>query len=62
MSDNKVALKTAYGRYVSVNSAGELIGRSEAVGPRETWDPVFEEVCGVWVCEEVHVFDEGRVL
>ena len=45
VSDNKVALKTAYGRYVSVNSAGELIGRSEAVGPRETWDPVFEEVC-----------------
>ncbi len=44
VSDNKIALKTAFGRYVSVNSAGELIGRSEAVGPRETWDPVFEEV------------------
>ena len=33
------------GRYLSVDSAGELSGKSEAVGQRETWEPVFEEVC-----------------
>lgn len=43
VSENKIALKTGYGRFVSVNSAGELTGRAEAMGPRETWDPVFEE-------------------
>lgn len=44
VSETKIALKSGYNRYVSVNSAGELIGRTEAIGPRETWEPVFEEV------------------
>lgn len=44
MSENKIALKTGYGLYVSVNSAGELTGQAEAIGLREMWDPVFEDV------------------
>ena len=44
VSENRIALKSGYNRYVSVNSAGELIGRMEAIGPRETWEPVFEDV------------------
>lgn len=44
VTENRIALKSGYSRYVSVNSAGELIGRVEAIGPRETWEPVFEEV------------------
>lgn len=47
VSETKVALKSGYNRYVGVNSAGELIGRAEAVGPRETWEPVFEEVMAI---------------
>ena len=43
-SETKVALKSGYGRYVGVNTSGELIGRAEAIGPREMWEPVFEEV------------------
>ena len=43
-SETKIALKSAYGRYMGVNTSGELIGRAEAIGPRETWEPVFEEV------------------
>ena len=43
-SETKVALKSGYGRYVGVNTSGDLIGRAEAIGPRETWEPVFEEV------------------
>ena len=50
MAENKYAFKTGYGRYVSVNTAGELTGQAEAIGPRETWEPVFEEVC---VCVRV---------
>ena len=49
VAENKYAFKTGYGRYMSVNTAGELTGRAEAIGPRETWEPVFEEVC-VCVC------------
>ena len=49
VTENKYAFKTGYGRYMSVNTAGELTGRAEAIGPRETWEPVFEEVC-VCVC------------
>ena len=45
VAENKYAFKTGYGRYMSVNTAGELTGRAEAIGPRETWEPVFEEVC-----------------
>ena len=44
VSENRIALKTGYDRYVSVNSAGELIGRTEALGPREMWEPVFDDV------------------
>ena len=44
VSETRVAFKTGYDRYVSVNSAGELIGRTEAIGPREMWELVFEEV------------------
>ena len=44
VAENRIALKTGYGRYVSVNAAGEVVGRMEAIGPRETWEPVFEGV------------------
>ena len=49
LSETKIALKSAYGRYVGVSTSGELVGRAEAVGPREQWEPVFEDVC-VCVC------------
>ena len=45
VGETKVAFKSAYGRYVSVSTSGELAGRMEAMGPREQWEPVFEEVC-----------------
>ena len=49
LSENKIALKSGYGRYLGVNSAGEVIGKSEAVALREQWEPVFEDV-SVCVC------------
>ena len=62
VSENKIALKTGYGRYVSVNSAGELTGRAEAIGLRETWDPVFEDVSICLLCSEVKVAIVGSEL
>ena len=59
VAENKYAFKTGYGRYMSVNTAGELTGRAEAIGPRETWEPVFEDVC-VCVCVCVCVGEGGR--
>ena len=44
VSDTKVAFKTAYDRYVAASTSGELAGQAEAVGPREQWELVFEEV------------------
>ena len=44
VAETKVALKSGYGRYLGVDTAGELVGRAEAVGSRESWEPVFEEV------------------
>ena len=44
IGEAKLAMKSAYGRFVSVSVSGELAGRMEAVGPREQWEFVFEEV------------------
>ena len=59
VAENKYAFKTGYGRYMSVNTAGELTGRAEAIGPRETWEPVFEDVC-VCVCVLGRVGEGGK--
>jgi protein FRG1 len=38
IDDKHVALKSGYGKYLSVNSAGLLIGRSDAISPREYFE------------------------
>ena len=40
----QIALKSGYGCYLGVNTAGEVIGKTEAVAAREQWEPVFENV------------------
>ncbi|CAI7996118.1 Protein FRG1 [Geodia barretti] len=62
---DRVAIKTAYGRYVSVAISGDLAGRTEAMGPREQWELVFEEG-KVALCACNHRFltvtDDGRLV
>lgn len=41
----RVALKSGYGKYMGINSDGLVMGRSDAIGAREQWEPVFQEVC-----------------
>eukprot|EP00731_Ephydatia_muelleri_P039280 Em1329g1a len=65
VSETKVALKSGYGRYVGVNTAGELTGKAEAVGPREIWEPVFEEgKLALCACNHrfLTVTDENKVF
>uniref|UniRef100_A0A8D0BL91 Protein FRG1 n=1 Tax=Salvator merianae TaxID=96440 RepID=A0A8D0BL91_SALMN len=43
LSDTRIALKSGYGKYLGINSDGLVIGRSDAIGSREQWEPVFQE-------------------
>lgn len=40
--DKHVALKSAYGKFLSVNQNGLLVGRSDAVSPKEYFEVEFE--------------------
>ncbi|CAF1274848.1 unnamed protein product [Adineta ricciae] len=42
ISENKVAFKSGFGKYLAINKNGLVIGRSEAIGMREHFEPVFE--------------------
>lgn len=46
----RIALKSGYGKYLGVNSEGLVVGRSDAIGAREQWEPVFQEVSGPNIC------------
>ncbi|XP_030886776.1 protein FRG1 [Leptonychotes weddellii] len=39
----RIALKSGYGKYLGINSDGLVVGRSDAIGPREQWEPVFQD-------------------
>ncbi|XP_059057492.1 protein FRG1 homolog [Achroia grisella] len=41
--ENKFALKSGYGKYIGVSKDGVVIGRSDAVGPMEQWEPVWQD-------------------
>ncbi|KAG6440810.1 protein FRG1 homolog [Manduca sexta] len=41
--DSKFALKSGYGKYLGVSKNGVVTGRSDAVGPMEQWEPVWQD-------------------
>ncbi|ESO93667.1 hypothetical protein LOTGIDRAFT_104723 [Lottia gigantea] len=43
INDTKIALKSGYGKYLGVDTDGKLIGKAEAVGSREQFEPVFQD-------------------
>ncbi|XP_064608563.1 protein FRG1-like [Liolophura sinensis] len=43
VSDTHIALKSGYGKYLGVTMEGEVVGRADAVGAREKWEPVFQD-------------------
>lgn len=42
LDSSKVAFKSGYGKYLSIEANGKVVGRSEAMGPREQFEPVFQ--------------------
>ncbi|XP_048851837.1 protein FRG1 [Brienomyrus brachyistius] len=43
VSDSRIALKSGYGKYLGVDAEGVVVGRSDAIGSREQWEPVFQD-------------------
>ncbi|XP_014868010.1 PREDICTED: protein FRG1 [Poecilia mexicana] len=43
LSDTRIAFKSGYGKYLGINSDGLVMGRSDAIGSREQWEPVFQD-------------------
>jgi len=43
ISENNVAFKSGYGKYLSIDEKQRLVGRSDAIGDREKFEPVFQD-------------------
>nr|CAB3247105.1 protein FRG1 [Phallusia mammillata] len=43
VSDSKIALKTGFGKYLSVDRQNLIVGVSDAISIKEQWEPVFQE-------------------
>lgn len=43
VNDTKVAFKSGFDKYLSIDKNGRVTGRSDAVGNLEQWEPVFED-------------------
>ena len=43
MYPDRIALKTAFGRFVSCDDLGSISARMEAMGARELWQPMWKE-------------------
>ena len=43
LSDTKIAIKTGFGKYLGVNKDGKVVGISDAIGPKEQWEPIFQD-------------------
>lgn len=44
LDTDKVSLKSGFDKYLSTDDKGKVQGRSDAIGARELWEPIFEEV------------------
>ena len=44
VGDTKVAFKSGYDKYLSVDGKGRVVGRSDAISEREQWEPIFQDV------------------
>lgn len=42
ISETKIALKSGYGKYLGVDKKSVVVGRSDAVGMIEQWEPIFQ--------------------
>ncbi|KAL6067173.1 hypothetical protein STEG23_015999 [Scotinomys teguina] len=43
LSGSRTVLKSGYGKYLGINSDGHVAGHLDAIGPKEQWEPVFQD-------------------
>lgn len=43
VDSNKIAFKSGYGKFLSIDVKDHLVGRSDAIGPREQFEPIFQD-------------------
>lgn len=43
VDSRKVAFKSGYNKYLSIDTRDQLVGRSDAIGPREQFEPIFQD-------------------
>ncbi|XP_043237260.1 protein FRG1-like [Amphibalanus amphitrite] len=43
VGDQRVAFKSGYGKYLGVDAKDRMVGRADAIGPMEQWEPVFQD-------------------
>lgn len=43
VDSSKIALKSGYNKYLSIDTKDQLVGRSDAIGPREQFEPIFQD-------------------
>ncbi|KAF2351125.1 Protein FRG1 [Trinorchestia longiramus] len=62
---HKVAFKSGYGKFVGIDGKGKLVGRTEAMGPREMFTPVYENGETALLCANdcfMGVDDEDNII
>ncbi|XP_076810237.1 protein FRG1-like [Clavelina lepadiformis] len=43
VSDTKIALKTGFGKYLTLDRQNKVVGVSDAISSKEQWEPVFQD-------------------
>lgn len=51
VNETKIALKSGYGKYIGVDKKGMVVGRSDAVGAMEQWEPIFQVCLKTFECQ-----------
>ncbi|XP_067890582.1 protein FRG1 isoform X2 [Heterodontus francisci] len=59
LSETRIALKSGYGKYMGINSDGVVTGRSDAIGSREQWEPVFQDIRS---CADIVIKEKDELL
>jgi len=47
LDTDKISLKSGFDKYLAVTDKGKVAGRSDAIGPREQWEPIWQDVCAI---------------
>lgn len=43
VNENKITLKSGYGKYLGIDKNGVVVGRSDAVSALEQFEPIFQD-------------------